>query len=169
MIHSISDGLSMGISFYFSEKLAGGKNNLGIIIFFAIMMHKIPTSLGFGSILMNAHISTRETLMHLGAFTLASPLTTILVYLAMDTLSGDLDEDTKLGLKKYTGCILLLSAGTFLYVSTINVLPDLYFKKNTKDGKTEGDQVAATKRERLGNLTWLLCGLFTPMFLPHGH
>ena len=87
----------------------------------------------------------------------------------MTTLSGDMDEETKSNLKKYTGCILLLSAGTFLYVSTINVLPDLYFKKNTKDGKTENDQVAATKRERLANLVWILCGLFTPMFLPHGH
>lgn len=111
----------------------------------------------------------RETMIHLCAFTLSSPLTTIIVYLLMDALSGDLDSKTKSSLKKYTGIILLLSAGTFLYVSTINVLPDLYFKKNSKDGKVEGDQIAATKKERMANLVWLLCGLFTPMFLPHGH
>lgn len=80
----------MGISFYFSKKLSDGHNNLGLIIFFAILMHKIPASLGFGTILMNAQLSMRETLMHLCAFTLSSPLTTILVYLAMDSLGGEI-------------------------------------------------------------------------------
>ena len=60
---------------------------------------------------------------HLLAFTLASPLTCIGIFagLSFFSQSKDLDKDT---MSYLLGELLLLSAGTFLYVSLLHILPE---------------------------------------------
>jgi zinc transporter 9 len=59
VIHSIADGVALGASFYrkvfdanFSvSKISESSNQLGFIIFMAVLMHKAPAAIGFGTFL----------------------------------------------------------------------------------------------------------------------
>ena len=65
-----------------SMKQQGGKSNsLGMLIFVAILVHKIPASIGLGSFLLAC--PGVNHLRHLLAFTLASPIVCILTFLAL--------------------------------------------------------------------------------------
>jgi len=62
-----------------------GKNNkkddLGIVIFVAILIHKIPASIGLGSFLGRSFKTDKGKIRnHLLAFTLTSPLACILTF-----------------------------------------------------------------------------------------
>ena len=55
VFHSIADGVALGASLYYSIMLQKGKtNSLGALIFLAILVHKIPASVGLGTILTKA-------------------------------------------------------------------------------------------------------------------
>ena len=64
------------------------------------------------------------------------------------------------------GILLLFSAGTFLYVSTIHILPEVYCKPS----KEENCEVTMWMKLRTRSLEVIvvLAGLFTP-FLLHSH
>ena len=51
--HSLADGAAMGTSLFFSSVAAteDSASNVGVVIFFAILMHKIPASIGLGTFL----------------------------------------------------------------------------------------------------------------------
>lgn len=83
VIHSVSDGLSMGISFYYSFNLSKEPSDLGTVIFFAILLHKLPTALGFGSTLMGANLDFYDQFIYLIMFTLSAPIMTILSYFVL--------------------------------------------------------------------------------------
>jgi zinc transporter 9 len=51
VIHSLSDGIALGVSLFFSFLFKQEDSTLGIVIFFAILMHKIPTAVGLGTFL----------------------------------------------------------------------------------------------------------------------
>ena len=55
-------------------------SNLGIVIFIAILMHKIPASVGLGTFLKHNNLSRKSFMMHLCAFTATSPIATVLTY-----------------------------------------------------------------------------------------
>ena len=52
--HSLADGAAMGCSLFFSAVASASKDagsNVGMVIFFAILMHKIPAAIGLGTFL----------------------------------------------------------------------------------------------------------------------
>lgn len=62
-IHSLADGAALGASLYLES--FGESQGLGMIIFIAIMLHKAPASLGFGTFLQHQGCTTKEHLKHL--------------------------------------------------------------------------------------------------------
>ena len=112
VIHSFADGLALGSSIQGSTK-----SNLDTIIFIVILMHHLPASIGFSTYLVNKKIETTRLLKHFICFTLSAPTSTILVYFIISTLN--------VTIKGLVGICLLISAGTFLYVSLVHILPEL--------------------------------------------
>lgn len=127
IVHSMSDGLALGCAFFFSNllpKLKGADNkNFGYFIFFAILMDKIPAALGFGTFLQHKALPFKEVMKYLVFFTATCPIVSIITYLLLESL--DFSNKFK-ELQYLTGVLLLGSSGTFLYVATIHVLPEVY-------------------------------------------
>ena len=127
VVHSCADGVALGASLFFSMSLNHEEletsSKLGLIIFVAILMHKIPASIGLGTFLARCENKT-NMLYHLLAFTLASPIATIATYVVLQIVLVN-DIKYKIGL------LLMFSSGTFLYVSTMHILPETYENKSS--------------------------------------
>ena len=66
-----------------------------------------------------------------------------------------------------TGLAMLFSAGTFLYVATVHILPELLSHAISKDGSlihTEHNAVLSRK-----DLIFLVIGILSPLFLGMYH
>ncbi|KAK8213922.1 Zinc/iron permease [Phyllosticta capitalensis] len=110
VIHAAADGIALGAS----SSVSSAK--LGIIVFIAIMVHKAPAAFGLTSVLLKQGLSKRSARGHLLVFSLAAPVGALLTWVAVnmagrDTLGGEQ------GMQFATGCVLLFSGGTFLYVA----------------------------------------------------
>ncbi|EKG10924.1 Zinc/iron permease [Macrophomina phaseolina MS6] len=110
VIHAAADGIALGAS------SSASSTKLGLIIFLAIMLHKAPAAFGLTSVLLKQGLSKRTARTHLIVFSLAAPAGAIATWVAVnifgrETLGGEE------GMQFATGCVLLFSGGTFLYVA----------------------------------------------------
>jgi zinc transporter 9 len=103
-------------------------------------MHKIPASVGLGTFLAK-NVEKSKALVHLLAFTLASPIANVATFVALKFLLID-------DLKYWIGVLLMISSGTFLYVATMHILPE-----------------SMTNRESLCQLTLAILGMVSPYLL----
>jgi len=124
IIHSMADGCALGASLFLSTQLEG--SSLGIVIFFAVLMHKIPTAIGFGTFLVHEGLSALSTFSYLTAFTIVSPLTATLSYIIFSLASLSSLSTFSTEVMFWVGILLLVSAGSFLYVATIHILPEVF-------------------------------------------
>ncbi|XP_051880091.1 zinc transporter ZIP9 isoform X1 [Pristis pectinata] len=114
VIHAAVDGVALGTA-------AGSSQlSLQVIVFFAVILHKAPASFGLVSYLMHAGLEKRQIHKHLLAFSLAAPLLAISTFFIVRKSSLESLQQTKA-----TGIGLLFSAGTFLYVASVHVLPEV--------------------------------------------
>ncbi|KAK4123589.1 Zinc/iron permease [Parathielavia appendiculata] len=109
VIHAAADGIAMGASATTSNL------NVGLIIFFAILVHKAPAAFGLTSILLKQGLSKRATRVHLMVFSLAAPAGALATYFLVSLIGGETMEGESA--QWWTGMLLLFSAGTFLYVA----------------------------------------------------
>ncbi|KAF2804048.1 Zinc/iron permease [Mytilinidion resinicola] len=110
IIHAFADGIALGAS------TTAPSTSLGFIVFLAIMLHKAPAAFGLTSVLLKQGISKRTARTHLLLFSLAAPAGAFVTWSAVHLLGrARLGGDD--GLTWATGCILLFSGGTFLYVA----------------------------------------------------
>lgn len=136
VVHSFSDGFALGASFFHTEliKALKAKNpndlslkseneNLGWLIFIAIILHKVPATIGLSTFLRHKKMPFKNLVHHLLAFTSASPIACLLTFWYL-SLTGQAKN-----LKETVAILLLFSAGTFLYVATIHILPEVYGKE----------------------------------------
>ena len=98
-----------------------------MVIFFAILLHKVPASIGLGTYLQRCQLSDMGFITYLLSFTLTSPTVAILSFIILQNLGWSIDN-----FKIVVGRLLLISAGTFLYVATMHILPN-------KDGNDHDD------------------------------
>ncbi|KAK4639628.1 hypothetical protein QC761_710030 [Podospora bellae-mahoneyi] len=110
VIHAAADGVAMGASATTSNM------NVGLIIFFAILVHKAPAAFGLTSTLLKQGLSKRAARVHLMVFSLAAPVGALVTYFMVGMLGGEHLEGEEGG-KWWTGMLLLFSGGTFLYVA----------------------------------------------------
>ena len=102
----------------------GDTKGLGLLIFAAIMCHKAPASIGFGTYLVHQNTSVASHARHMGAFCFSSPLMNLITYFGL-TATQDGATDL-MALQFWVGILMLISAGSFLYVATIHILPEVY-------------------------------------------
>ncbi|OCT77562.1 zinc transporter ZIP9 [Xenopus laevis] len=114
VIHAAADGVALGAA------VASSQVSVQVIVFFAVILHKAPAAFGLVSFLMHAGLEKAQIRKHLLAFSLAAPLLTITTYLVLS-----LTEGTSQHRLAATGNGMLFSAGTFLYVATVHVLPEI--------------------------------------------
>ena len=91
-------------------------------MFIALIMHKLPAALGLTTFLMHEKQSQKTIALHLLAFTLSSPVTALITYFSFKAASNESSPAVLIAV----GMFLLVSAGTFLYVATIHILPEVY-------------------------------------------
>ena len=174
IVHAAVDGIALGAA------IKKGDSALGMIVFIAIMLHKAPSSFGLASYFLHHGISPEGVKRRLLIFSSAAPLgafsTYMLLSLSMVTYKQDL-----------LAMLLLFSGGTFLYVATAHVLPEIQagtmHNKNieesqeescTVDGGHSHSSISAarkTPQKMKWSETWLLvAGVLLPLFIDvHGH
>ncbi len=116
--HAAADGLAVGASVTSSTET-------GLIVFVAIMLHKGPAAFGLSSFLKHINIDDSKSKMYLILFALSSPIVAILTFFVL--------KDTSFATDDNIGLALLFSAGTFIYVATVDVLPEVHSHDHEAD------------------------------------
>ena len=114
-LHAAVDGLAIGAA------IASGETALTTAVVAAVLIHKAPAAFSLGVFSSHERGSEREAIRDVALFAVATPITLILSYLLLADI-----ESTTLGL------LMLFSAGSFLYVATVDTLPDIH---NPVDGR----------------------------------
>lgn len=114
VVHAAADGIALGAAATTSHK------DVEMIVFLAIMLHKAPAAFGLVSFLLHEGIERQRIRRHLMVFSASAPLLTLLTYFGI----GQEQKET-MDAVNATGIAMLFSAGTFLYVATVHVLPEL--------------------------------------------
>lgn len=161
VIHAAADGFALGAA------VATGQVTVQVIVFFAVILHKAPAAFGLVSFLMHAGLEKKYIQGHLLAFSAAAPILAITTYFILHA-SGSSSQNQL----SATGVGMLFSAGTFLYVATVHVLPEI---SNSRTGQPSSDQQqdngADIHQQRhlglLESLT-LILGVGLPMVLALG-
>ncbi|OWK09558.1 SLC39A9 [Cervus elaphus hippelaphus] len=109
-----ADGVALGAAASTSQ------TSVQLIVFVAIMLHKAPAAFGLVSFLMHAGLERNRIRKHLLVFALAAPVMSMVTYLGLSKSSKEALSEVNA-----TGVAMLFSAGTFLYVATVHVLPEV--------------------------------------------
>lgn len=113
-IHAAADGFALGAA------VATAKVTVQVIIFLAVILHKAPASFGLVSYLMHTGLEKKYIQGHLLVFSAAAPIVAIATYFILHA-SGS----SSVNQNSATGIGMLFSGGTFLYVATVHVLPEI--------------------------------------------
>uniref|UniRef100_A0A0A9XJ61 Zinc transporter ZIP9 n=1 Tax=Lygus hesperus TaxID=30085 RepID=A0A0A9XJ61_LYGHE len=144
VVHSAVDGVALGAA------ASTTHTSVELIVFIAIMLHKAPAAFGLVSFLMHEGLDRKRIKKHLAFFSFSAPLMALLTYFSI----GQEGKET-LSTLNGTGIAMLFSAGTFLYVATVHVLPELTTRAG---GALKPKQLLA-----------LVAGTLLPLVLSSGH
>ncbi|VDD90318.1 unnamed protein product [Enterobius vermicularis] len=114
VVHAAADGVALG------SASATKRTDVQFIVFLAIMLHKAPAAFGLVSFLLVEGLERARVKRHLLAFSLSAPITALLTFYIL--VAG---SDSSFSAHSFTGVLMLFSAGTFLYVATVHVIPEL--------------------------------------------
>lgn len=114
-LHAATDGLAVGAA------VATGSIALTAAVAFAVLIHKAPAAFSLGVFSMHERKERKESIRDVLIFSLATPIMIVVAYFALS------DIETSI-----IGLAMLFSAGTFLYVATVDTLPDIH---NAETGK----------------------------------
>ncbi|XP_053621928.1 zinc transporter ZIP9 [Plodia interpunctella] len=114
VVHAAADGVALGAAASTSHA------DVEMIVFLAIMLHKAPAAFGLVTFLLHAGLERNRIRKHLLAFSFAAPAGALLVYFTIGSGGRQTLSDFN-----GTAIAMLFSAGTFLYVATVHVLPEL--------------------------------------------
>lgn len=152
VVHAAADGIALGAA------AASSHADVEMIVFIAIMLHKAPAAFGLVSFLLHEGLDRVKIRRHLLIFSLAAPIGAFVTYFGI-TQSGS----ESLNSSQNTGIAMLFSAGTFLYVSTVHVLPEL--TSHSHDGSGTSSSGHFSRKQ----LATLICGSLLPLLLSVGH
>jgi len=131
--HSLTEGFGLGVGMTEPE--------LGFIIFIAIIAHKLTAAFSLSTIFRLADFSMKKTLALISLFALMTPLGALATLPFINALN-------ELNLAIPTG----LTAGTFLYVATMDLLPEAFH----------------SDKERASTFVWLIFGVFIMFMIKMG-
>lgn len=159
VVHAAADGIALGAAASTSQ------THVEMIVFIAIMLHKAPAAFGLVSFLLHEGFDRTRIRKHLAVFSIAAPLLAVITYFGLSQSSKE-----TLSTVNATGIAMLFSAGTFLYVATVHILPELQSMGVTRTTSSDGTVVihensGFTKLELLVMVT----GSLLPLLLSLGH
>jgi zinc transporter ZupT len=114
-LHAATDGLAVGAA------AATGSISLTAAVVFAVLIHKGPAAFSLGVFSMHERSERKDSIKDVVIFSLATPIMIMVAYFALEGLETSI-----------IGLTMLFSAGTFLYVATVDTLPDIH---NAETGK----------------------------------
>lgn len=123
-LHSTLDGVALAASVAAESEAGGGTGWAGLVVFLVVFLHKPFDSMTLGTLMaLDGRSSIAKHLVN-SLFALAIPLGAILFQLGATTLGGIQHQ--------FVGCALAFAAGTFLCISTSDLLPELQFHSHDK-------------------------------------
>jgi len=122
--HNFTDGLAIGSSY-----LAG--NAIGIVTTITILLHEVPHEIGDFAILLQSGVSRKSAML--------LQLTTAIGALAGTALSLLMQENSGLAA---TTWILPFTAGGFIYIALVSVIPELLDEEKPSFLQTIGQVIA---------------------------
>ncbi|XP_045918302.1 zinc transporter ZIP9 [Micropterus dolomieu] len=157
VVHAAADGVALGAAASTSQ------TSVQLIVFVAIMLHKAPAAFGLVSFLMHAGLERNRIRKHLLVFALAAPVLAMLTFLGLSQSSKEALSDINA-----TGVAMLFSAGTFLYVATVHVLPEVGGggHSHAPSGGNGGNGGKGLSKVEVGAL---VLGCLIPLVLSVGH
>ena len=114
-MHAATDGLAVGAA------AASGDLAVTATVLLAVLIHKGPAAFSLGVFSAHERAERKDSIKDVVIFSLATPVMILLANFALSGLE-----------KNLIGLTMLFSAGTFLYVATVDTLPDIH---NPETGK----------------------------------
>jgi zinc transporter 9 len=108
-LHSAADGLAIG------SAAAGTSEAVTALVALAVLIHKVPAAFSLGVFSMHEREDRNDTIRDIVMFSLATPVMIIVSFYALQGLDEQL-----------IALAMLFAAGTFLYVATVDTLPDIH-------------------------------------------
>ena len=144
-LHSAADGLAIG------SAAAGTSEAVTALVALAVLIHKVPAAFSLGVFSMHERENRNDSIRDIVMFSLATP---VMILVSFYTLQG-MDEHL-------IALAMLFAAGTFLYVATVDTLPDIH---NPETGRE------ALRNVLIGVvvLVLLLYGAESAGLIEHGH
>lgn len=159
MVHAAADGIALGAA------ATTNQTDVEIIVFLAIMLHKAPAAFGLTTFLLHEGLERARVKRHLLIFSVSAPALALSTFAFLHT-SGN--GDGKMDTLHATGIAMLFSAGTFLYVATVHVLPEVVSAKGGS-GNGGGHSHGAGGAFSACDLVLLVAGALMPLLLTLGH
>lgn len=108
-VHAMADGLAIG------SAAVAGDAAFSLLVALAVLLHRVPAAFSLGLFAIHEARTRTRALWTVIAFSAATPVTILVSYLVLDGADSSL-----------TALALLFSAGTFVYVATVDTLPALH-------------------------------------------
>ena len=108
-LHAATDGLAIGAA------SASGDLAAGLLIVFAVLIHKFPEALTLGVFSLNDHQDEFKIYRDVGIFAASTPVMIILAYFLLSSLPTP-----------WIGLAMLFAGGSLLYVAALDTLPDVH-------------------------------------------
>ncbi|KAF9410693.1 hypothetical protein HW555_010285 [Spodoptera exigua] len=157
VVHAAADGIALGAAATTSHA------DVELIVFLAIMLHKAPAAFGLVTFLLHAGLERNRIRKHLLIFSCAAPLLALLTYFGIGNESKQTLSDFNA-----TG-----KSGTFLYVATVHVLPELTHPQSHTHTLLPMQEGVAPKKGfgglLLSEMVILTVGALMPLLLTMGH
>lgn len=108
-LHAATDGLAIGAA------AASGSVAITATVALAVLIHKGPAAFSLGVFSLHERTERKDSVRDVVIFALATPVMMMVAFATLDGLETHL-----------IGLAMLFSAGTFLYVATVDTLPDIH-------------------------------------------
>lgn len=129
--HSLIDGISIGVGFEVSQEV-------GILTTMAVILHELPEGVASISVLLHAGYKKEKAVHYSWVVALATPVGAVITSLLIQGISENI-----------LGVLIALAAGSFLYVSAADLIPEI--------------------QRRIARLAWVfvLSGVFLPFLIEY--
>jgi len=108
-LHSAADGLAIG------SAAAGSSEAVTAIVALAVLIHKVPAAFSLGVFSTHERNERNDSIKDVVLFSVATPVMIMVSFYALEGL----DEHM-------IALAMLFAGGTFLYVATVDTLPDIH-------------------------------------------
>lgn len=115
-LHSIMDGIALGAAYSLGEIA------LSLQFALVILMHKFPAAFSLSAYSLHERNNRNRSLIDLLLFAITTPVAMLVAASFFDSI-----EESVVGL------MLLFSAGSFIYVATVDVLPDIHIQEKSRE------------------------------------